>query len=161
MNSKRFFLIILIISIVFFLWLWTKKSDQFIKNQEIETHAGRVVNIYEEYGSVYLEINFIKFLRFIDDKDNKSVDYPAIIYGENDEEGECKPITDSYCVVDNDDTIVKYKILGEAIIIPSRYHKNPIKFSIDNFVKEKINSPYFVFKLKNNIIYEIKQIYVP
>ena len=160
MNQKRFFLIILIIFIVFFLWFWMKKSNEFIKNQEIETHAGRVVNIYEEYGTVYLEINFIKFLKFIDEN-NEGVDYPAIIYGENDEEGECKPTTDSYCIVDNDDTIVKYEISKEAIIIPSRYHKNPVKFSIDNLAKEKINSPYFVFKLKNNIIYEINQIYVP
>ncbi|MBU3918916.1 hypothetical protein KKC63_03380 [Patescibacteria group bacterium] len=127
-------------------------------DEEAYNHAGEIVKIYQKEGKEYLDINFIKFLLFVDENNN-IVDYPTIVYGENDEEGECKPIADPYCVVDNDKTINSHEVGKNVVVTPASYPGTPLPY--ENLEELIGSSPYFRFQIENNIIKKINQIYIP
>ncbi|MBU1993023.1 hypothetical protein KKG51_04985 [Patescibacteria group bacterium] len=142
----------------------TETPENEIKNNQItehETynHAGEIVKIYQKDEKEYLDINFIKFLLFVDEKGHP-VDTPNYIYGENDEEGSCSPVADPYCVVDNDKTIESFGVAKNVEIIPASYPGTPISFNeLEEIIK--YSSIFFRLQIEDNTIQKMQQIYIP
>ena len=132
----------------------TKKTVEDSET-EIYNHAGRIIKIYEEDGKQYLNINLIKFLLFLGQDEN-----PSHVYGENDEVGNCKPIADPYCIVDNDKTVNSYEVSKNIIVIPDDYPGDPVPYErLETLIIT--GSPFFRFQIENHVIKKIEQIYVP
>lgn len=137
-------------------------SDSYFSVTELEeetyNHAARIVKIHQKDGKDYLDINFIKFLLFVDE-DGHPANNVTSIYGENDEEGDCEPGPNPYCIVDNDKTIESYEVSEDVVIIPSYYPGAPIPY--EDLDKSLAASSFFRIQIENNIIEKMHQIYVP
>jgi hypothetical protein len=137
------------------------EGETFIEEIELSdsyNHAGRITNVYQKDGKDYLDINFIKFLLFVDEGGDVTTS-PTSIYGESDEEGDCEPGPNPYCIVDNDKTINSYEVSENILIIPSYYPGSPIPY--EELEESLAASPFFRIQIENNIITKMHQIYVP
>jgi len=126
--------------------------------REIYNHAGEIKKIYQKNGRKYLDINFIKFLLFVDENGHPT-SYPTHIYGENDEKGDCTPVVDPYCVVDNDKTIKSFEIAEDVEIIKAMGGQNIPFEDLEELVKYSSN--LFRLAIKDGIIQKMWQIYIP
>ena len=119
-------------------------------------HAGQIMTVYQEDGKNYLDVNFIKFLLFVDD-DGSITETPAHVYGQ--QEGDCEPGPNPYCIVDTDKTVYSYEVSRDAVIIPSFYPGTPIPY--EQLEEALVASPFFRIQIENNIIKKMHQVYVP
>jgi hypothetical protein len=109
-------------------------------------------------GKKYLDINFIKFLLFVDEN-GRPTNYPTHIYGENDETGDCTPLADPYCVVDNDKTIKSFEVADDVEIIKARPGENITFEGLEELIK--YSSRYFRLEIKDGVVQKMWQIYTP
>jgi hypothetical protein len=123
---------------------------------ETYNHAGKIVKIYQKDGKNYLDIDFVKFISFVD-KNGHPTNTPTDIYGENDENGTCVPIADPYCVVDNDKTIKSFEVAKDVEVSPIGPSGNPVSFDTHTIM----NSPYFKLQIQENVVQKMSQIYIP
>lgn len=113
--------------------------------------AGKIVKFYQINGEEYIDVNFIKFVRS---------DY---VYGEKLEQGTCdwEISPNGYCVVDNDDKIVSFKVNSNAVVVPSAYPSAETPYYVPEGGLWDFQSPYVRIELVGNEVRRIKEIYVP
>jgi len=131
-------------------------SNKDTHDGKVYNHAGEVVKINQNNGEEYLDVNFIKFVRFT------GVGKPLIVYGDGeDEKGDCDVMTspDGYCIVDNDKTIKSYKIARNIEILPAYYPFTP--FYYEELGNIFFQSPYYQLQIEDNVIQKMSQIYIP
>lgn len=117
-------------------------------------HAGEIKKVYQKDGKKFIDIDFIKFLLF----SNKNMTTPSSVYGANDEIGNCAPVANPYCVLNNDKTIASFELADNVKIITG-YSRDTMPISdLNGLISSGL---YFEFLVENNVVQKISQIYIP
>jgi len=113
--------------------------------------AGKIVKFHQINGEEYIDVNFIKFVRS---------DY---VYGEKLEQGTCdwEMSPNGYCVVDNDDKIVSFKVNSNAVVVATAYGSAETPYYVPEGGLWSFQSPYVRIELAGNEVRKIREIYIP